>query len=48
MLRSQHELLFLRWVSGGTVLHFPAGEIQEPNDGVVTELQIHLGKADSS
>lgn len=48
MLRSQHELLFLRWVSGGTMLHFLAGEKQGPHDSLMTELQTHLGKADSS
>lgn len=29
------------------MFHFPAGEKQEPEDGLVTEVQVHLGKADS-
>lgn len=48
MLRNRHVSLFLQWVPGGIVLCFPEGEKPEPDEGLVTELQIHLGKADSS
>lgn len=37
--KGQHVILFLKWIPGGTVLHFPAEEEQEPDDGLVTELQ---------